>query len=555
MAHFGNCDPETADQEYCIFHKPNKSEEEAREFYNKFVLKFFGYKLPWNNGWVFAGPVDAMGFVFPEIPYENTLGEERFSFEHAVFRDNAVFSSADFSRAAIIESNPFGPTIDAFLSFEYAIFYKLADFSEAKFDIARFLGAQFNHAIFKGTEFEYADFPWSRFKFADFKKARFNKKALFENSQFEEAHFEESRFNEGNFARTRFERAYFSDPILDYPGEIFTVNEGWTEFRVVDFGGAEFKELFFGKVKIIEHVNFDGIVINSRVTFIPLHQLISMETSNIPLEWELLDRDCFKRECWKKWNFENSFIICNSRFCHPQPLAETAKMQRVMYERLGDREKSDSMFVLEMRAKRKIRWLNAKEKRLSEQLKAKTRNFFEWLLGDLPSEYGTDWQKVLLLSVGVVILFGVIYWITLLNPSLGVALILLLTGVGASVWYFQPFDIPYNRIKSILSGIFIGFGLVLVYLYLPISTGILKAPSIIDGNGKPLMTSIQDITWKTALGNLLNALYYSLVTFTTLGYGDMHPTGWLKALSAIEALTGAVFMALIVAVIARKWMR
>ena len=52
-----------------------------------------------------------------------------------------------------------------------------------------------------------------------------------------------------------------------------------------------------------------------------------------------------------------------------------------------------------------------------------------------------------------------------------------------------------------------------------------------------------------------DALYYSLVTFTTLGYGDMHPTGWLKALSAIEALTGAVFMALIVAVIARKWMR
>ncbi|WP_461863073.1 potassium channel family protein, partial [Thermococcus sp.] len=57
------------------------------------------------------------------------------------------------------------------------------------------------------------------------------------------------------------------------------------------------------------------------------------------------------------------------------------------------------------------------------------------------------------------------------------------------------------------------------------------------------------------LVRLANALYYSLVTFTTLGYGDMHPTGWLKALSAIEALTGAVFMALIVAVIARKWMR
>lgn len=40
-----------------------------------------------------------------------------------------------------------------------------------------------------------------------------------------------------------------------------------------------------------------------------------------------------------------------------------------------------------------------------------------------------------------------------------------------------------------------------------------------------------------------------------MSFKVMYPTGWLKALSAIEALTGAVFMALIVAVIARKWMR
>lgn len=33
---FGDCDPETKNQEYCIFHKPNKTEEEAREFWKKF---------------------------------------------------------------------------------------------------------------------------------------------------------------------------------------------------------------------------------------------------------------------------------------------------------------------------------------------------------------------------------------------------------------------------------------------------------------------------------------------------------------------------------------
>ncbi|NPA47942.1 MAG: hypothetical protein GXO14_04800, partial [Thermococci archaeon] len=48
MAHFGNCDPETKDQEYCIFHKPNKSEEEAREFWEKFLLQFYGYRVPWK---------------------------------------------------------------------------------------------------------------------------------------------------------------------------------------------------------------------------------------------------------------------------------------------------------------------------------------------------------------------------------------------------------------------------------------------------------------------------------------------------------------------------
>ncbi len=519
MAHFGNCDPETANQEYCIFHKPDKSEEEAVEFYRKFLERFKprveeievdGQEI---KRLVFEKKVDARGFVFPEIPNvsieytdgEGNKWEGRFSFEYAIFRDNAVFSSADFSRAAIIDSNPFGPAIDAFLSFEYATFYKLADFSEAKFDIARFLGAQFNHAIFKGTEFEYADFPWSRFKFANFTKARFYEKALFENSQFEEAHFEESRFNEGNFARTRFERAYFNDPILDYPGEIFTINEGWTEFRVVNFSGAEFNELSFGKVKIIEYVNFDGVVINGRATFIPLHHLISMETFNIP--WELLDRDCFKRKCWKKWDFENSFIICNSRFCHPQPLAETAKMQRIIYERLGDREKSDSMFVLEMRAKRKLRMLQAKEnltnaKDFKNKLKAIMRYIRTWIdvqaekvLADWITKYGTNWRRILKSSGFVILGTGFLYW---------------------TLSHFQTAKDPV--------------------LGIPIGT------IYTDGASQ-------------GIPGFLNALYYSLVTFTTLGYGDMHPTGWLKALSALEALTGAVFMALIVAVIARKWMR
>ena len=49
-------------------------------------------------------------------------------------------------------------------------------------------------------------------------------------------------------------------------------------------------------------------------------------------------------------------------------------------------------------------------------------------------------------------------------------------------------------------------------------------------------------------------MYYSVVTFTTLGYGDIYPLGYSHLFASVEALTGAFFMALFV-VFARKVMR
>lgn len=49
-------------------------------------------------------------------------------------------------------------------------------------------------------------------------------------------------------------------------------------------------------------------------------------------------------------------------------------------------------------------------------------------------------------------------------------------------------------------------------------------------------------------GNLVNSMYYSVITFTTLGYGDIVPTtDVLKLFSAAEAVLGAFSMGLIVA--------
>ena len=55
--------------------------------------------------------------------------------------------------------------------------------------------------------------------------------------------------------------------------------------------------------------------------------------------------------------------------------------------------------------------------------------------------------------------------------------------------------------------------------------------------------------------NFLNCLYFSFVTFTTLGYGDLHPVGITKTFATIEAFTGAFMLALFVLTMGRKMMR
>jgi hypothetical protein len=50
-------------------------------------------------------------------------------------------------------------------------------------------------------------------------------------------------------------------------------------------------------------------------------------------------------------------------------------------------------------------------------------------------------------------------------------------------------------------------------------------------------------------------MYYSVVTFTTLGYGDITPVGWSRLFAAIEAFTGSFTIALFVVVFVKKMTR
>ena len=55
------------------------------------------------------------------------------------------------------------------------------------------------------------------------------------------------------------------------------------------------------------------------------------------------------------------------------------------------------------------------------------------------------------------------------------------------------------------------------------------------------------------LGSFLNCLYFSVVTFTTLGYGDFQPAvGLSRFVVSLEAIIGAITMALFVYTFARR---
>ena len=65
----------------------------------------------------------------------------------------------------------------------------------------------------------------------------------------------------------------------------------------------------------------------------------------------------------------------------------------------------------------------------------------------------------------------------------------------------------------------------------------------------------QSLGFITNLHYWLDCLYFSVVTFTTLGYGDVTPTGLSRIVAACEAFTGSFSLALFVVLFVRKMIR
>lgn len=167
---YGNCDRETSNQEYCIFHRRGKSEGESRVFYERLLERFGAHieETPAGPRVVFPGDADFRGYVFPDIP--DGLA---FAWSRAVFK-----GKADFSRTVF----------EGYTDFSEALFE-----GEARFSLATFMGdADFTGARFRGRAgFSSADFEGNaNFSLAvfeadaDFTEAKFRGHAVFSGAEF-----------------------------------------------------------------------------------------------------------------------------------------------------------------------------------------------------------------------------------------------------------------------------------------------------------------------------------------------------------------------------------
>lgn len=73
--------------------------------------------------------------------------------------------------------------------------------------------------------------------------------------------------------------------------------------------------------------------------------------------------------------------------------------------------------------------------------------------------------------------------------------------------------------------------------------------------GNLVFSDGQSIFHEGVLSGLYRTLYFSVVTFSTLGYGDIYPVGFLKAFAATEAFIGLVVTAIFAVSLARKLFR
>ena len=471
------------------------TEDEAREFWREIRAK------------VEAGKCSFASMCFPSDPDERWLRGVTFP-DHADFR-GAIFKAVDFTGAtfgnADFSGAKFRGAIFEKAKFEGRVCFLEATFEEATLEgLSPLLKAKFEEATnFGGAAFE---------NFTHFKDATFERHVFFSEAMFEGV---------ANFVGAKFRRG------ASFPGGTFKGYASFlkTKFKELgDFCGATFEAAGFSDATFKRKAGFFRVTFRGDANFRGARFGGDIDSEKDTFEDATFEGNIDFREAKFERNITFKHAVANGNRVEvdrPQSLWDHGP-----FKRPGDG--TAPYRFAKQAAQDRGDYPVAGDYHFAEECAIISRKWAEaWALWQettwKPSAQETWKGKALYDILGAAISFLVGR---------------LVFGYGEKPW--RPVGWAFAVI----------FAWTAIYCMFGVESGcieyVTQGPNgVSEIHTEPIVTR-----------GLVPCLYFSIVTFTTLGYGDMSPPdNYLRLVAASEALLGAFLMALFVVSLARKFTR
>jgi len=435
-----------------------------------------------------------------------------FNFEKFIFTGDLDFSK-DFNLRKIHKCNFEGVEFyNGTVSFDHIEFSKETKFIDCKFvSKVSFIGSEFRDNLYIGNVHFFDQVNFNKATFHSFEI----KGTTFEGgmNSFNEAHFY------GDFL---IESCRFMHDI-DFINSVFNYNVkmGGKEFNnsIFNFEGADINsnfEIFFNSIEKIQ-IKLNNITINpsfTKITIATSNAGIYFNNANLEkteLVFELYNgsfidfQNVRMKDTFLRYDHIKSFIIQENRKNY-QEAKEVYLTLKNNFHSIGRYNDESLTYKKEMDMERASHWIF--------NMKYDRHNLKEWLV----SGHFKNWFSSAFSNI--------IY------------------GYG---------EMPRNVIFS--AGILI-FIFALLFSFIGIGNPEiieLKGTAIHQNSGNIIDSVSKGFLKNNTIRNFPDSLYFSTITFTTLGYGDFRPLeGWGRILAGLEAFIGAFMMALFVYTFARR---
>ncbi len=519
---------------YCIFHASaeEKTKEEFKEALKEYIDIIKKEKMDYNfYKFIFIGYIDfekeCNNNVFKNASFYEAIFEGAVNFAGINFYGDTYFTGTIFKKTTFFT----GVTFEG-----DSVFIKTTFHGDANFTTTTFNG----EADFKSTNFE----SFSRFNFlkfngvADFMEATFKMNTEFKNTSFKSiANFEDAKFN-GHFSK------FMSTIFIDSANFFVVKFKGNADFREVTFNhDANFKEATFENdvdfrcKYFFKDLNFSKIKTSpGKKIFFRLNNkegkiyFNRAYLENTYLELELTEgllidfsNALLKNTKIKKSQIENHIL--------QEEKKEFSKAQEI-YLLLKNNFHSIGQYKDES-------WAFTKERDMERM----SKSFYSLL--NKYKKYGL-FKKILKQSN---LLKRIIVRLKIFSKWLFSKKAIECFNLSVSDFIYQYGENPWRVIR---------FALIIIFLF----AIILNFSGIVISDRTNLIIEFikesqgDEYTLKylgPVLGSFLNCLYFSVVTFTTLGYGDFQPAvGLSRFFVSLESIIGAITMALFVYTFAKR---